>query len=73
MKPLVNLHRISRRAPQTEAVSEELQNSTKENESEALSDEAEDIDEGTNSDSHCNQLDEDDTEESLKKFSNDID
>ena len=65
MKPLINLHRISR-APQTESVPEELQNSTKENE-------PADIDQGTNSDSHCNQFDEDDIEENLKKFSNDID
>ena len=66
------MHHISN-APQTESVPEELQNSTKENESKALWDEAEDIDEGTNSDSHCNDLDEDDIEENLKKFSNDID
>ena len=72
MELLINLHRISR-SPQTESVPEELQNSTKENEWEALWDEAEDIDEGTNSDSHCNEVDEDDIEENLKKFSNHID
>ena len=59
------------KAPQTESVPEELQNSTKENEWEALWDEAEDIDEGTNSDSHYNQLDEDDIRKF--EFSNDMD